>query len=136
MSNFKKTVCLDFDGVVNSYVSGWKGPLALPDPIVPGAIQFMLMMLAAGWTVAIHSSRSHTIGAIPAMREWLYKEAGQTWYETPAGPGLESVKFVDEKPPAILYIDDRGFRFEGVFPTLEFMENFQPWKYQDRGFAG
>ena len=134
MSNFKKTVCLDFDGVINSYKSGWQGASKLPDPIVPGAIQFMLMMLAAGWDVCIHSTRAHQPYGLQSMKLWLKDQAGQTWYETPAGPGIESVNFVVEKPPAIIYIDDRGFKFEGVFPTLEFMENFRSWVQP--GFAG
>lgn len=127
MSNFKKTVCLDFDGVVHSYKSGWQGPLVVSDPIVDGCIGFMLRMLQAGWRVTIHSTRSHHLGGTKTMKDWLKKEAGNTWYESADGPGLEEVEFVDEKPPAILYIDDRGFCFTGTFPTLEFMENFKSW---------
>lgn len=32
----KKTICLDFDGVINSY-SKWTGYDDIPDPIVEGA---------------------------------------------------------------------------------------------------
>lgn len=134
MAEFRKTVCLDFDGVVHSYKSGWKGYDVIPDPIVDGAIAFMLTMLAAGWDVCIHSSRSYQVDGFLAMQKWLRKEAGSTWYESPDGPGLEDVKFVANKPPAILYIDDRGWKFEGVFPTKEFCENFRSWVQP--GFAG
>jgi len=127
MSNFKKTVCLDFDGVVHSYTSPWVGPTVIPDPIVEGAIQFMLTCLTAGWAVAVFSTRSHAPGGRSAMRDWLYEQSGQTWWETPCGPGLIEVVFPKEKPPAILYIDDRGYHFEGTFPTVEFLENFKPW---------
>lgn len=127
MAEFKKTVCLDFDGVVHSYKSGWKGVDIIPDPIVDGAIAFMLTMLAAGWRVAIHSTRSHQPEGMRAMANWLRRESGNAWYESPGGPGIEDIVFVEEKPPAILYIDDRGFHFEGTFPTLEFMENFKSW---------
>ena len=34
-------VCLDFDGVIHSYSSGWKGPREIPDPPVPGAIRWI-----------------------------------------------------------------------------------------------
>lgn len=136
MSEFRKTVCLDFDGVVHQYTRPWTRANEIRDPIMPGAIQFMLTMLAAGWRVCIHSTRCHQPYGMQSIEKWLYNQVGQAWYETPAGPGIEDVEVVAEKPPAILYIDDRGFRFEGVFPTLEYMEKFQPWKYKPEGFAG
>ena len=36
-----KTILLDFDGVIHSYTSGWKGAGVIPDPPVPGAIDFL-----------------------------------------------------------------------------------------------
>lgn len=32
----KQTVVFDFDGVIHSYTSGWKGETIIPDPPVPG----------------------------------------------------------------------------------------------------
>lgn len=32
----KPILCLDFDGVIHSYTSGWKGADVIPDPVVPG----------------------------------------------------------------------------------------------------
>lgn len=32
----KQTVVFDFDGVIHSYTSGWKGATVIPDPPVPG----------------------------------------------------------------------------------------------------
>ena len=32
----KGTIVFDFDGVIHSYTSGWKGENVIPDPPVPG----------------------------------------------------------------------------------------------------
>ena len=37
----KPILCLDFDGVIHSYESGWKGAAAIPDDPVPGAAEFI-----------------------------------------------------------------------------------------------
>ena len=34
--DYKPTVVFDFDGVIHSYTSGWKGTAEIPDPPVPG----------------------------------------------------------------------------------------------------
>lgn len=125
--SYKPTIILDFDGVIHSYSSGWKGADVIPDPIVEGAISFMLTMLGAGWQVCIHSSRTHAPGGISAMRDYLKKESGNCWYDSPAGPGIENVEFPQHKPAALLTIDDRAITFTGVWPTLDFVKNFKPW---------
>ena len=61
-----KTLCLDFDGVIHGYQSGWKGATVIPDPPVKGALQFILDAVEH-FTVAIHSSRSGQDGGIQAM---------------------------------------------------------------------
>ena len=38
----KPIICLDFDGVIHSYTSGWKGAAVIPDPPVPGALEFIV----------------------------------------------------------------------------------------------
>ena len=122
----KPILCLDFDGVIHSYTSGWKGADIIPDPPVEGAIAFMLGALNHFDTV-IFSSRSNQAGGTAAMREWLREHAGHTWYESPAGPGLEDVRFVKEKPPALVTIDDRAITFTGEWPTIDTLKNFKPW---------
>ena len=34
-------ICVDFDGVIHSYKSGWRGVAVIPDPPVPGAIEWL-----------------------------------------------------------------------------------------------
>lgn len=123
----KPILSLDFDGVVHSYSSGWKGADVIPDPPVEGAIAFMLGALRH-FDVQIFSSRSNQRGGIAAMKTWLREHAGDLcWYETPDGPGLEDVKFPTEKPAAMIGIDDRVLTFDGTWPALETLKEFKPW---------
>lgn len=115
----RKTICVDFDGVIHSYASGWKGPTVLPDPPVEGAIEW-LTRVAERFDLAIASVRNGQPGAIEAMRAWLSRHG------LPAHV-LERVRFPLHKPPAEVYIDDRAYRFEGSFPTLDELGALQPW---------
>lgn len=122
----KPILCLDFDGVIHSYSSGWKGADVIPDPPVEGAIAFMLGALHH-FDVVIFSSRSNQRGGVTAMQNWLQHHAGATWYESPDGPGLEDIRFVTEKPPALVTIDDRAITFTGTFPAIDTLKEFKPW---------
>jgi hypothetical protein len=122
----KPILCLDFDGVIHSYESGWKGADVIPDPPVEGAIAFMLGALDK-FDVAIFSSRSNQKGGIDAMRTWLQEHAGNCWNESPCGPGIEDVRFVKEKPPALVTIDDRALTFTGEWPNVDELMDFKPW---------
>jgi len=77
--------------------------------------------------VYIHSTRCKSRAGIQAMREWLYTYADGIWYPAPGFVGLEEVKYTYEKVPALIYIDDRAWRFEGVFPTLQQIHQAKPW---------
>lgn len=128
----KPILCLDFDGVVHSYTSGWKGAAVIPDPPVPGAIAFMLSALHV-FDVAIFSSRSHEPGGIGAMRDWLRLHAGYDWHSIPGGtPRLQEVRFPDHKPAAFLSIDDRALTFDGTWPDPAKLLGFLPWNKRER----
>lgn len=77
--------------------------------------------------VVIFSSRSNQPGGLDAMKKWLKEHAGNAWWESPAGPGIEDVRFVTEKPPAMVTIDDRALTFTGVWPSMEVLKTFKPW---------
>ena len=122
----KPILCLDFDGVIHSYNSGWKGADVIPDPLTEGAIAFMLEALLH-FDVVIFSSRSHQRDGVKAMTAWLKREAGNCWYPSPAGPGLEDIRFVYEKPSAMISIDDRAIQFNGTWPPIAELKSFKPW---------
>ena len=121
----KPILCLDFDGVIHSYSSGWKGADAIPDPPVPGAFEF-IVEASRHFDVQVFSSRSHQPGGIEAMREWFRK-----WDEMPDAPTTTCaslcVSFPDHKPSAMLSIDDRALTFDGTWPDIATLKEFQPW---------
>jgi hypothetical protein len=121
----KPILCLDFDGVIHSYTSGWKGARSIPDAPVPGALDFVSAALAAGWDVVIHSSRARYWGGITAMRAWLRVHAGNQW--DCMGPSLCDVRFTRWKPSALVTIDDRALTFTGEWPELSTLRKFRPW---------
>lgn len=121
----KPILCLDFDGVIHSYASGWKGARNIPDPPVPGALNFISEAIEAGWDVVIHSSRARYFGGITAMRNWLRHHAGSQW--DTMGPSFCDVRFARWKPSAVVTIDDRGMTFTGAWPALSDLRKFKPW---------
>lgn len=53
----KPILCLDFDGVIHSYSSGWQGAACVTDPPVDGSLEFLSNAILR-FKVAIFSSRS------------------------------------------------------------------------------
>lgn len=120
-AQFRKELCIDFDGVIHSYVSGWKGYAVVHDPPVPGAIEWLTALCADGrFIVNIYSSRSKSNEGIETMRNWL-REYGMH------RDVLNRIRFPTQKPAAHLTIDDRALCFTGEFPTAEEMLDFKPW---------
>jgi hypothetical protein len=123
----KRILCLDFDGVVHSYSSEWRGPRCIPDPPVPGALDFMSTSLVAGFRVAIFSSRSRFFMGRWAMRRWLKEWSGVQWEDTAVPSGLSRVEFPRYKPAAFVTLDDRAVPFAGDFPEIGEIEKFKSW---------
>lgn len=115
----KSIICTDFDGVLNSYSTPWQGPGVIPDPPVPGAIEWIQAMQRE-FTVVICSVRCHQIEGIDAIAAWLTKHGLPQ-------PALQDLELTDIKPPAMVYIDDRAWLFKGSFPTAEDLWQFRPW---------
>jgi hypothetical protein len=144
----KPILCLDFDGVIHSYTSGWKGAGEIPDPPVAGALAAILGYIEAGFQVAIFSSRSKSWSGRLAMRRWLRRHFREHFWtiglEHPEAPwtGLDTDELHDQhahrivareikwpwfKPPALITIDDRALTFDGTWPTAETIRAFRPW---------
>lgn len=130
MSDYKPIICLDFDGVLHSYSSGWEGADVIPDPIVPGAVEF-LDRAVVEFKVAIHSSRSCQPNGIPAMQFWLKLNLYRAMDQARADEILDLIQWPTEKPPALVTIDDRAMTFTGIFPSLSQIKAFKPWYKMD-----
>ena len=115
MTKFKPTIVFDFDGVIHSYVSGWKGEDIINDPPVKG-IKETLEKLSKKYRIIVVSSRCNTMEGISAIIDYMEKH--KLYYD-----GV-----MKSKPPAKLYIDDRGLTFNGdVNKLLNDIENFEHW---------
>lgn len=125
----KPILCVDFDGVLHSYTSGWKGADVVSDPPVPGAIRW-LAEATKHFKVAIYSSRSKEPGGIAAMCQWLGQYSVDPEHGMPDdfdhGTWGE-IDFPTQKPAAFLTIDDRAVCFTGQWPAFADLLSFKPW---------
>jgi len=117
----KKTVCLDFDGVIHSYTSGWLGVSCIPDPPVKGTRE-AIECLRTDYIVKVYSTRCRVSSGLRAIKEYL----------------AEHFIVVDEvcryKPPAIIYVDDRGIQFNGNWnETIRAIYGFKLWTDKPEG---
>lgn len=120
--SFTPTVCLDFDGVIHSYASGWRGVTVIPDPPVEGAYEAIRSMQDQGYKVVVFSTRANSEAGLMAINDYLHDM------------GVEGVEVHSKKPKALIYVDDRGYRFGGRWePLLRLLEDqsdLRPWNKQ------
>ena len=113
----RRTIAVDFDGVLHQYrkkLSREEQHLVL-DPPVPGALEWVNETLEH-FDVVVYTARHIGPGGLEAVKQWL-----MDW-------GFPDLPVYGQKPPAILYIDDRGYQFDGYnWPSVDFMKTFQPW---------
>jgi hypothetical protein len=115
------TVAVDFDGVLHSYTTPWSGADSCPDPPVSGAIDW-LNEIVQKFEVVILTTRGDQEGGNEAVQAWL-REHGYV------GPDL---RVTSQKVPALVYVDDRAWRFEGDnFPTAEQIHRAIPWNKRE-----
>lgn len=132
----KWTIAVDFDGVLHQYTS--KFDINLLDPPMPGAFEW-LTALVKDFKVIIHSCRfspkASADGEI-SSRAWYFAEKAQdsaaAWFKEHGLPKevYDQLVFWQNtgKPTALIYVDDRAFRFEGHFPTKNEIHQLRPWK--------
>ena len=95
-----RTVCLDFDGVLHSYRSGWKGETVIPDEPIHGTRE-AVARLRQKYRVVVHSTRCRTPEGRNAVAAWLRRH------------DITVDEVCEHKPPAHVYVDDRAVPFRG-----------------------
>jgi hypothetical protein len=109
----RRTICLDFDGVIHSYQSGWQGETVIPDPPIHG-VDRAIKRLRKDYRVVVHSARCKTESGRHAVCQWLARH------------NIEVDDVCGEKPPAFVYVDDRAVRFTGDWlETIESINAFR-----------
>lgn len=139
----KPILCLDFDGVLHSYTSGWKGADTIPDAPVPGMVSF-LEKAVAQFDVQVFSSRTGQPGGMDAMKSWLEYNIMDHFGGAMADPTeleraiaiRDAIGWPTEKPPAMVTLDDRAIQFTGEWPAVGWLKAFQPWHKRIFGATG
>lgn len=110
MSNFKKTILVDLDGVLNTY-SGDFDENFIP-PIRDGAFEF-IKSLSDDYIVKIFTSRNLLLTS-----EWVIKNGLREYISD----------ITNIKTPCYLIIDDRCINYDGNYADLRTkIDSFKVW---------
>lgn len=132
----KYSIAVDFDGVIHQYTTKqgqtWD-PTFIPDPPMPGAFEWLEVMIEH-FNVVIYSARLTPRGETEA--DWADAQDALTamkgWFLLQGMKGCQLGKLTfwqnPGKPTALVYIDDRGYRFQGEFPDKQEIYRLRPWK--------
>lgn len=128
------TISIDFDGVIHQYSKGYKDG-SIYDPPIKGAGKFIYdCMFEKGWSLFILSTRDPE-----QIKEWmesiLFQGKELPFKITILPPDQKfwnekkNIGISNRKLAAHVYIDDRGFRFEGHFDgIIDQLEVFKTWQ--------
>lgn len=114
-----KTVAVDFDGVIHAYTKGW-GDGTIYDGPMPGALA-ALHELMQRYAVVVFTAREPE-----AVKPWLeqfgFDVALDGHPDVQFWNRIGQILVTNRKLPALVYIDDRGIRFETWDQTLADLE--------------
>ena len=111
-------LAIDFDGVIHNFDKGYHDGTCYGDPI-PGSLE-ALRKLSTRYRIVIFTAKAKPSRPLvdgktgtELVREWLDRYGV-----------LDCVsEITSEKPRAMLYIDDNGYRFYNWKDTINFIEN-------------
>jgi len=105
----KGTIAIDFDGVIHKYSKGYADGSIYDEPMT-GAEEAMIELLDKGHKIFIFTARKDK----KAIKQWLKDNFNDK--------RLHNLLITNEKLPAQVYIDDRGYRFKGWGGAMNFIE--------------
>lgn len=105
----KRTIAIDFDGVIHKYSKGWQDG-TIYDTIIDGTIEkIMILKYKMGYDIVIFTARSDII----AVRDWINIHLWNS-----KKPSFH-IEITNTKPAAYIYIDDRCICFDNWNNTLK-----------------
>lgn len=132
LKEHKKTIAIDFDGVIHKYSKGWMDGSIYDEPM-DGVFEAIQQLFQEGYTVFIFSTRKSR-----QIKRWLNNHIMQSeWVGVGLGDPQDYsypkygyrcsiipfwkkfwnkenvVGITNRKLPAYVYIDDRALKFEG-----------------------
>jgi len=115
-----KTICIDFDGVISDYKSGWQGLGVYGKPI-PGVDRATKWLKDHGWFIIINTCRDEDEQIAEFCKQ------NNIWFDS-INENPNQPKDGSSKPMADVYLDDKAIGFTGDWGmTLDKIECFKPW---------
>lgn len=113
---FKRTIAVDFDGVIHGYSKGWADG-SIYDPPIEGARQSLHRIRRAGYRVLIFSTRCSDREINGEVQKGQFDEV-RAYLDKHKIP-YDGI-WTDEKPIYSVLIDDNAIRFppRGFWPWL------------------
>jgi 5'(3')-deoxyribonucleotidase len=104
----KRTVALDFDGVLHPYTEGWVGPIPADEPPTSGSLEYV-QQHADEYVFVVFSTRCDSPEGLKGTCAWL-----ERWGFMPY-----IAEVTCTKPKAVAYVDDRAVPFVGSWDDVD-----------------
>lgn len=125
MEDRQLILAVDFDGVINSYSSGFKGLQNIPDLPVPRCKEFIDKLHQENYYIMIFSARASNMLGKKAIQKYLKDH--QIYFD--------EIFMGFAKPFADVYLDDKAVTFQGDWEqAYHQIKNFKNWNEKDKNW--